>query len=61
MAMVTNMLSRWVKMFFLIGAIDVRKSLRRSKWRFEFKVKLRNMELKLKLSCLEIKVGVELR
>ena len=41
MAMVTNKLSRWVKMFFLIGAIDVRKSLRRSEWRVEFKMKLK--------------------
>ena len=29
--MVTNMLSRWVKMFFLIGTMEVRKSLRRMK------------------------------
>ena len=27
--MVTNILSRWVKMFFLIGTMEVRKSLRR--------------------------------
>ena len=50
-------------MFFLIGAIDVRKSLRRSEWRVDFKMKLklRYMRLKLKSSCLEIKVEVELR
>ena len=29
--MVTNMLSRWVKMFFLMGTMEVRKSLRRMK------------------------------
>ena len=31
MAMETNMLSKWVKMFFLMGAMEVRKSLRRMK------------------------------
>ena len=31
MAIVTNMLSRWVKMFFLMGTMEVRKSLRRMK------------------------------
>ena len=30
-AMVTNILSRWVKMFFLMGTMPVRKSLRRTK------------------------------
>ena len=29
--MVTNILSRWVKMFFLMGTMEVRKSLRRMK------------------------------
>ena len=39
MARVTNMLSRWVKMFFLMGTMEVRKSLRR----IEVRENIRNM------------------
>ena len=35
MAMVTNILSRWVKMFFLMGTMEVRKSLRRMKMKHQ--------------------------